>query len=151
MRPAIVLTLLAALAVAPLQAQAPVREADEVIRYRQSLYATIGWNFGPIAAMLKGERAWNAAELKRRSIAVAFAAVQLDEAFAPGSDAVEKTDALPEIWEEPQAFADALREFQAASNQLRIAFAGAAEEPIRAAFERTRKACKGCHERFRAD
>lgn len=130
-------------------AQAPAPKPDDVIAYRQSLFKSIGWNFAPMAAMVKGSKPWDAAEFKRRAIAVAFAAVQLDEAFAAGSDTGAVTDALPSIWERPADFATQLEDFQRKSNALRVAAAGSDAERIRSAFLELRQTCSDCHQHYR--
>lgn len=147
------LTCLAALSMIALaaSAQAPAPKPEQVIAYRQSLFKTIGWNFAPMGAMVKGSKPWDAAEFKRRSIAVAFAAVQLDEAFAAGSDRGVVTDALPAIWENPDDFAAKLKAFRQASNALRVAAAGGDQERIKAAFGEVRQTCGDCHETYRAE
>jgi cytochrome c556 len=147
------LTCLAALLMIALaaSAQAPAPKPEQVIAYRQSLFKTIGWNFAPMGAMVKGSKPWDGAEFKRRSIAVAFAAVQLDEAFAAGSDRGAVTDALPAIWENPDDFAAKLKAFRQASNALRVAAAGSDQERIKAAFGEVRQTCGDCHETYRAE
>lgn len=147
------LTCLAALSMIALaaSAQAPAPKPEQVIAYRQSLFKTIGWNFAPMGAMVKGSKPWDGTEFKRRSIAVAFAAVQLDEAFAAGSDRGAVTDALPAIWENPDDFAAKLKAFRQASNALRVAAAGGDQERIKAAFGDVRQTCGDCHETYRAE
>jgi cytochrome c556 len=132
-------------------AQAPAPKPEHVIGYRQSLFKTIVWNFMPMGAMVKGSKPWDAAEFKRRSIAVAFAAVQLDEAFSAGSDKGAVTDALPAIWENPDDFAAKLKAFQKTSNALRMAAAAGDQDRIKAAFNDVRQSCGNCHETYRAE
>ena len=124
---------------------------EQVIGYRQSLFKTIGWNFAPMGAMVKGSKPWDAAEFKRRSIAVAFAAVQLEEAFAAGSDQGAVTDALPAIWKDPEDFAAKLDAFRQSSNALRVAAAAGDQDKIKAAFGEVRQSCGDCHESYRAE
>ncbi len=130
-------------------AQAPAPE--DVIGYRQALFKNVVWNFAPMGAMIRGVKPWDTAEFKRRSVAVAFAAVQLNEAFASGSDAGAVTDALPAIWADPADFKAKLRDFQRASNALRVAAASGGQDAVKRAFDETRNACKGCHQKYRAD
>ena len=130
-------------------AQAP--KPEEVIAYRQSLLKTVLWNFAPMGAMVKGAKPWDAAEFKRRSVAVAFAALQLDEAFPAGSDQGGVTDALPAIWENPDDFKAKLRDFQLAANALRIATVGGDQDTIKREFDHVRNTCKACHQDYRAD
>ncbi|HQW80735.1 MAG TPA: cytochrome c [Pseudomonadota bacterium] len=132
-------------------AQAPAPKPEQVIGYRQSLFKTVAWNFVPMGAMVKGSKPWDGVEFKRRSIAVAFAAVQLEEAFTAGSDKGAVTDALPEIWQQPQDFTTKLKAFQRTSNALRLAAAGGDQDRIKAAFGEVRQACSNCHDKFRAE
>ena len=104
-----------------------------------------------MGAMVKGNKPWDNSEFKRRSIAVAFAAVQLDEAFAAGSDKGAVTDALPAIWQQPEDFAAKLKAFQRSSNALRLVAAGGDQDKIKAAFGDVRQACGACHEKYRAE
>ena len=139
------------LLVATATAQSPGAKPEQVIAYRQSLFKTIGWNFAPMGAMVKGSKPWDAAEFKRRSIAVAFAAVQLDEAFAAGSDQGAVTDALPAIWSDAEDFAAKLKAFQQSSNALRMAAARGDQDQIKAAFGEVRQSCGDCHDSYRAE
>ncbi len=143
----LVLSLLTATAFAEEAGPKP----EQVIGYRQALYKTIGWNFLPMGAMVKGTKPWDGSEFKRRSIAVAFAAVQLNEAFAKGSDRGAVTDALPAIWENPEDFAAKLKAFQQSANSLRVAAAAGDQEQVRTAFGEVRKTCGDCHESYRAE
>ena len=59
---------------------------DAAIRYRQSAYTMIGWNFGPLAQMVKGEAPWDAAAFALRAERIAALAPQLPEGFPAGSD-----------------------------------------------------------------
>jgi cytochrome c556 len=150
MRNALVVLPLLLLAALPAAAEAPAPKPADVIAYRQSLFKNIAWNFLPMGAMVKGSKTWDAAEFKRRSIAVAFAAVQLDEAFSAGSDQGAVTDALPAIWAEPADFAAKLKDFQRSSNALRIAAASGDQAATKAAFAETRQTCMACHDGYRA-
>jgi cytochrome c556 len=77
---------------------------ETAIRYRQSVYTMIGWNFGPLAQMVKGKTAWNAAEFATHADRIAALTPQLMEGFPPGSDVGARTEAKPEIWKNPDDF-----------------------------------------------
>jgi len=141
----------AIIGVTSVSAQAP--EPEDVIGYRQSLFKTVMWNFAPMGAMVRGVKPWDAVEFKRRSVAVAFAAVQLEEAFSSGSgtESGVVTDALSVIWADPADFKAKLRDFQRASNALRVAATLGDQDAVKRAFDDTRNACKGCHQKYRAD
>ena len=73
------------------------QKPEDAIKYRKGVYSVIGWNFGPMAAMAKGERPYDAAAFARHAEIVAFMSKLPLEGFVPGSDTGE-TKAKPEIW-----------------------------------------------------
>ena len=46
---------------------ADAKKPEDVVNYRQSVYTIIGWNFGPIGAMMKGEAPFDAAAVTRHA------------------------------------------------------------------------------------
>lgn len=85
-------TLLAVTAVA----SAAVKP-ETAIHYRQSVYTMIGWNFMPLAQMVKGKTAFDAAEFPGHADRIWFLAPQLLEGFPTASDSGAKTEAKPDI------------------------------------------------------
>src|SRR5690349_10475751 len=77
---------------------------ETAIAYRQAGYTMLGWNFGPMAQMVRGKAPWDAAEFARRAERVASIAPQLLEGFPEGSDTGATTDAKPEIWKNMDDF-----------------------------------------------
>jgi cytochrome c556 len=71
---------------------------EDVIHYRQSAMTLIGWNFGPLAAMVKGKIPFDAAEFFKRADRIESLAPQVLEGFAKGSDKGAQTDAKADIW-----------------------------------------------------
>ena len=58
MKPAAIVIAIAAASLAlPAAAQ---RKPEHVIHYRQAAMTMIGWNFGTLAAMVKGKTPWDA-------------------------------------------------------------------------------------------
>jgi cytochrome c556 len=66
--------------------------------------------------------------------------------FPAGS---EGGNALPEIWSNPEDFAERLSAFEEAANGLKAAVATG--EPIGPAVQQLGQACKGCHDDYRAE
>jgi cytochrome c556 len=62
-----------------------------------------------------------------------------------------KTGAKPEIWQKPADFSAKLRDFQAASNELRAMAARGDFTAIKASFARLGGTCKACHDSYRSD
>ena len=131
--------------------QAQQAKPEDVIAYRQAVFKTVFWNFLPMGQMVKGSKPWDAAEFRKRALAVSFIALQLDDAFPAGSDKGAVTDALPAIWKDPADFDAKRREFQRTANALRVAANAGDVETIKAAFGKVRGACMACHEKYRAD
>jgi len=48
-------------------ASAADQKPEDVVKYRQSVYTIIGWNFKPIGAMVKGEIPFDAAAVARHA------------------------------------------------------------------------------------
>ncbi|HET7358680.1 MAG TPA: cytochrome c, partial [Rhodanobacteraceae bacterium] len=82
--PIIVLTAVASLALSAV-ALAAVKP-ERAIHYRQGVYHAMGWNFGPMNAMVRGKQPWDQADFAKRAKRIAFYSQQLLEGFPPGSD-----------------------------------------------------------------
>lgn len=123
-------------------------DVEEAIEYRQGVFNTMKWHFGPMAGMVKGKIDFDAAEFSRRAELVAVLAKMPNEGFIAGSDLGE-TDAKSEIWESKDKFdagMDAL-----AKNAAALADAAKSGDMniIKPAFGELGKTCKGCHDDFR--
>src|SRR4051794_28216220 len=77
---------------------------ETAIAYRQAGYTMLGWNFGPMAQMVRGKTPWDPAEFARRAERVALIAPQLLEGFPEGSDSGATTEAKAEIWKNMDDF-----------------------------------------------
>lgn len=124
---------------------------DRAIHYRQGVYAMIGWNFGPMGAMVKGEAPFDAAEFGKRAERVAWLSQQIEEGFPKGSDTGATTDAKPEIWLDWSDFSAKLSDFQREAQALATVAKGGDEAAMKAQFVKTGGTCKACHDKYRAD
>ena len=79
---------------------------------------------------------------------IAVAVTELSRIFPEGSD-VGESESLPLIWDEPETFADAIRE----SKEAATAFVTAAQSGDRAAISKAFRnlggSCRGCHDQYR--
>jgi len=64
---------------------------------------------------------------------------------------VGKTGAKPEIWQNPQDFAAKLSAFQKAAQAFNATAAGSDVNATKAGFGELGKACKACHDKYRAE
>lgn len=126
-------------------------KGSRAIQYRQGVYHAMGWNFGPMNAMVRGKIPWNQAEFAKRASRIAFYSQQLLEGFPPGSDTGAKTDAKPAIWQNFDDFKAKMQNFENAAATMAKVTQGNDQAASKQAFIDTAKACKACHEKYRND
>jgi cytochrome c556 len=124
---------------------------EVIIHYRQSVMSMIGWNFAPLAAMVKGKTAWDAKEFAKRAERLDMLAPQLLEGFAKGSDSGAETDAKAEIWQDFEDFQSKLDDFNVQAKALHEAAASGDETRMKDQFRKTASTCKACHDKFRSN
>jgi cytochrome c556 len=119
--------------------------------YRQSWFALVAANFGPMTAMVKGEMPWQ--EDQMASYADQLAALTTLDVMRGFADGTDKgtTRAKPEIWKNKADFQakmddlnTAVTALQAAANQ------GTDRKAIAAEVAATGKACKACHDDYKS-
>lgn len=124
---------------------------EQVIHYRQAAMMMIGWNFGALAAMVKGKTTWDAQEFALRADRIAGLAPQVLEGFAKGSAKGATTDAKPGIWTHFDDFKVKYDDLVSQSKALSDAAHGGDESAMKEQFKKTAEACKACHEKYKAD
>ncbi|MEO5622524.1 MAG: cytochrome c [Dokdonella sp.] len=122
---------------------------ESAIHYRQSVYTMIGWNFAPLADMVKGKTAWDAAEFSRHAERISFLAPQLLEGFPAGSDTGAKTEAKIDIWKNMDDFKSKMGDLVTQSKALADISRGGDEARMKEQFKKTAGACKACHDKYR--
>lgn len=149
MRPA---PLAFALLATALCASATARpKPEDVIDYRQAAMTMIGWNFGPLGAMVKGKMPWNAKLFALHADRLAELAPQVIEGFAKGSDKGATTDAKPAIWTHFDDFQSKYDDLLKQTSALSAAAHTGDEAAMKDQFKKTAGACKACHEKYKAD
>jgi len=151
---AAVVALLAALvgSVLGVRAQnAPPSKAEQAIKYRQSVYKVILWNFGSVAGMAQGKMPYDAAEFARRAERVATMAPMLLEGYPPDSATGATTRARPEIWENMDEFTQLMKTMGGKAATLAVVAKDGDFDKSSAAFLELADACKACHEKYRTD
>jgi cytochrome c556 len=124
-----------------------VAQAD-AIADRQETMKAVGGAMKALAAMAKGEAAFDGAAVKTNADTIATKLEAAKALFPDGSDKGEKeTWAKAEIWQDKDTFLQILDDGIAAANVV----AGAGElDALRPALgELGSKGCKACHEKFR--
>ncbi|MCL1141446.1 c-type cytochrome [Shewanella gaetbuli] len=126
------------------------KNTDHAIKYRQSAFTLIAYNFGDMGAMLKGDKEFNAATFKARAENVAALAKLPHEGFIAGSDK-GNTEALAKVWSDKADFDAKMLEFKDNAAKLAVAAQGDDQRAMKAAFGATGKSCKGCHDVYKKD
>jgi cytochrome c556 len=121
---------------------------EDAIKYRRGVYAVMGWNFGPMAAMAKGDRPYDAAAFARHADIVAYMSKLPLEGFVEGSETGE-TKAKPEIWLDMDDFKAKLEKMQAEAAKLAEVAKKGDLAASKAQLGETGKACKACHDKYR--
>lgn len=118
--------------------------------YRQSLFAILGANFGPMSSMVKGEIPWDDQRFKGFADDLATATT-LDylRGFPEGSDG-GKTRAKPEIWSNKADFESKLNDLRSEAQKLSEVAGSGDQKAIVAQFQATGGACKACHDEYKS-
>lgn len=123
--------------------------AEDAYEYRESIMTALKGHAGAISMQVRG-LAGDPDHVAKHAKAIANLGTELHAVFQKGS-AVEGSEALPAIWENPADFAAALERAEKAMAALGEAADSGEIEAIGVAFTNVGKACKGCHEDFRLD
>lgn len=119
--------------------------------YRQSWFALMASNFGPMMAMVKGDIPWQ--EDQMAGYADQLAALTTLDVMRGFVDGSEKgtTRAKPEIWENKPDFAAKLDNLKTAVNALQtVANQGTDRKAISEQVAATGQACKACHDDYKS-
>ena len=140
---------LGSLAVSPL-VTAHLDDKEFFQSYRQSWFALVAANFGPMASMVKGEMPWDQERME------AFAGdldtlMELDviRGFPAGSEK-GTTRAKPEIWENKADFEAKMKDLRDAVDALEDAAETGDKEAIARQVGTTGEACKACHDEYKS-
>jgi cytochrome c556 len=126
---------------------------EDMIMVRKAGLGFMSWNMGKIKANIDGS--FNKEQtVAAANVVAATAASDLFSLFVPGTDKEvggQKTRAKPELFAQP----DKLKEFAMAlekeTSELAKVAASGDVAAIKTQFGATGKACKNCHDEFRAD
>jgi len=127
------------------------QDAAKSIKYRQSAHFLLGWNIGPLGAMVKGEIPFDAAAAKMRATRLAQVAPMIAEGYPAGSATGAPTKAKPEIWENMDDFRQKAADLETTTTKLAAAAETGDLKQIGPALGAVGNACKGCHDKYKSD
>ncbi|MGO2088927.1 MAG: c-type cytochrome [Oceanisphaera sp.] len=134
-------------------AQSELFKADDLVKYRQSIYQVMSAQATVLGAMAKGKTEFDAKVVHERALNLGNVSKLLGETYVPATKGVKDSNLLPAAWddmegmgEKGKAFGGALKELIAASGE-----AGFDKKAAVPAIGKVLKTCKACHDDYRAD
>ncbi len=123
---------------------------ENFVKQRQSALNLIGWYFGPLGAVAKGEKPFNKDDAVRATTNLVALSKMPWEGFVAGTENVGNTKALPAIWAKPADFKKDADNMQAEMVKLAAAASAGDEAGFKKQFGVVGGTCKACHDDFRA-
>ncbi len=143
-------TAVLALAATALPAVAQQMKAEDQIHLRQSTMALIGYNFGSLNAMAQDKKPYDKAEAQRAADILPKLAALPGNFFGEGTDHGGNTKAKPEIWKNMADFKQKLEKMQHEVAMLPAAVGGGDMAAFKKQVGEAGKACKSCHDDYKA-
>ena len=121
---------------------------DVLVKQRQAAMTLQGKYLGPIGAMMKGARPYDADVVALNATFLENLARMPWDGF-DASTKGEKSKAKPEVFSDAAKFKAAAEQLEAATAKLGTEARAKNEAGVRASFGAVAKACGGCHDNFR--
>lgn len=128
--------------------QAQQLKPEDQVKQRRAGYAVMGHNFASLGAMAQEKKPYNRDEAIRNAELVAALCDYMKAFFGEGTDKGE-TKAKPEIWQKRADFDDKMDKMVVEARKLPAA-ARADLPTLQKAVGDAGKACKACHDDYRA-
>lgn len=141
--------LLVSAAGAAFAQQAP--KPETLIKWRQSVYQTIGWNTQRIKANVEGQ--YNKEEVVKAANAIAALANSgIGALFAPGTEQGKgwhDTTTKPEFFKNTARVGELAGNFNKEANELAKIAASGDQAAVKAQFGKLSQTCRSCHDDFK--
>jgi cytochrome c556 len=105
-------------------------------------------HFNRIMAMSEGKVPFDAKLMADNALIVESISRLPWQAFGPGTDKGEETNAKPEVWKEAARFKTASESLMNETTKLAAAARSGNLDAIKSAAAATAKSCKSCHDHF---
>jgi len=120
---------------------------EDALDYRKAVMTALRGHIGAASMIARG-LVDDDGHLVGHARGLADGAREMERIFQEGSN-VGESEALPLIWAEPDAFAEAVTKMQEAADAFVDAAESGDSEAIGAAFRNVGMSCRGCHDRYR--
>ena len=121
---------------------------DDAVHYRQGILMALGWNVGPMGAMVKGKSPYDVERFRFLAKRLALLAPMAREGFIESSSSAE-SDTRPEVWENLEDFNQRFAELEKVSSDLAAITINGEREAVVKQFIATVNVCKDCHDNYR--
>ncbi|MFI4930030.1 MAG: c-type cytochrome [Burkholderiales bacterium] len=151
MKRLVVTVIAAGAALTSLSAAAQFQKPEDAIKYRQSVMTVMGNHLGRIGAMAQGRVPFDANAAAANAAIVVTMSKLPWVAFGEGTDKGLPTRAKPEIWKDQAKVKDLSEKMMAEAGKFEAAAKTGNLDAIKAALGDLGKACKACHDDYRAE
>jgi cytochrome c556 len=122
---------------------------ENFVKQRQSALNLLGWYFGPLGAVAKGEKPFDKEDAVRRTTNLVALSKMPWEGFVAGTEKVGNTKALPAVWTNNAKFKELGGKMETEMATLaQLANAGDADG-FKKQFGVVGGTCKACHDDFK--
>jgi cytochrome c556 len=126
------------------------QEAEDIIKYRNSVMEAYAGHMGASARIVRGRVDIYKGQLKMHADSMESIAKTVGTLFPVDSDFGD-TRAKAEIWEQKDEFNKAVNANENAAVEFNKAVSGGDTEAIGKTFKALSDSCKSCHEKFRTE
>lgn len=151
MKAKLIITLLATAIAGSALAQV---KPEDAIKYRQSAYGFAAWNMTKLKQQLDAKEFNKDEAIKAANAIQTVANSGMGALYVPGSDkgvGFKETRAKAEIFTDKEGVGKVAIAFNKEANELAKVAATGDAAALKVQFGKVAEACKGCHEKFRAD
>ncbi len=127
---------------------------EDAIKYRQSAYGFAAWNMGKLKQVLDAKDFNKDEAIKAANAIQTVANSGMGVLYAPGTEkgvGFKETRAKAEIFTDKEGVGKVAMAFNREANELAKVAATGDAAALKVQFGKVGEACKGCHEKFRAD
>ena len=123
-------------------------DPEAEVKYRRDVMKAIGGLMGSMGGILRNRI--HSEDLAVHANAMASLSKVAPGVFAEGT-LTDKSNALPSVWEEPEAFSEAMMKFVEAADGMAAAANSGDMAQIGPAIQALGGSCKGCHDDFKKE
>jgi cytochrome c556 len=129
-----------------------LKRAKKIEHLRGSVMSLVGWNVGPMVAIIKEQAPYDQAVFRKQAPRITALARMVDELFEEDLRAFDlKTEAKPAIWDDRAEFSRLAGQLVDNSQSLENIAGAGDEAATKKAFLAVLDSCKACHDKFKAD